>query len=43
MTRVSSLALALTSIVCGAPGEEAASRQAAPGKRLKFTPVLVCA
>ena len=32
MTRMSSLALALTSIVCGAPREEAASQKAAPEK-----------
>src|SRR5258706_15064759 len=32
MTRLSSLALALTSIVCGAPREEVASQKAAPEK-----------
>jgi glucose/arabinose dehydrogenase len=32
MTRMSSLALALTSIVCGAPREEVASQKAAPEK-----------
>ena len=32
MTRMSSLALALTSIVCGAPREEAASQKAASEK-----------
>jgi len=41
MARMSSLALALTSIVCGAPREEAASQKAAPEKTVQAqTPAL---